>query len=105
MGANCIYPLIGHSDYRWQFLGSDIDATAIAAARAIVQANGLNKAIQIRQQGNRKHILLGLLEATERFELTMCNPPFHASSKKPLGAVPANGARWARLIRNASCRC
>jgi 23S rRNA (adenine1618-N6)-methyltransferase len=35
MGANCVYPLIGHSDYRWQFLGSEIDATAIAAAKAI----------------------------------------------------------------------
>ncbi|MCU7247636.1 23S rRNA (adenine(1618)-N(6))-methyltransferase RlmF [Pseudomonas koreensis] len=94
MGANCIYPLIGHSDYRWQFLGSDIDATAIAAARAIVQANGLNKAIQIRQQGNRKHILLGLLEATERFELTMCNPPFHASLEE---ATRGSTRKWRAL--------
>ncbi|SEK20279.1 23S rRNA m(6)A-1618 methyltransferase [Pseudomonas agarici] len=79
VGANCIYPLIGHSDYRWQFLGSDIDTTALAAAKAVVQSNGLNKAISLRQQGNPKHILSGLLESTERFELTMCNPPFHAS--------------------------
>ncbi|WP_259699085.1 RlmF-related methyltransferase, partial [Pseudomonas chlororaphis] len=54
VGANCIYPLIGHCDYRWQFLGSDIDTTALAAAKAIVQANGLNKAIGLRQQSNRK---------------------------------------------------
>ncbi|KIH85115.1 23S rRNA (adenine(1618)-N(6))-methyltransferase RlmF [Pseudomonas batumici] len=79
VGANCIYPLIGHSDYRWQFLGSDINATALAAAKAIVQSNGLNKAIGLRLQGNPKHILSGLLESTERFDLTMCNPPFHAS--------------------------
>ncbi|NWA03239.1 23S rRNA (adenine(1618)-N(6))-methyltransferase RlmF [Pseudomonas gingeri] len=79
VGANCIYPLIGHSDYRWQFLGSDIDKTALAAAKAIVQSNGLNKAISLRQQGNPKHILSGLLESTERFDLTLCNPPFHAS--------------------------
>ncbi|NWD78517.1 23S rRNA (adenine(1618)-N(6))-methyltransferase RlmF [Pseudomonas gingeri] len=79
VGANCIYPLIGHSDYRWQFLGSDIDKTALAAAKAIVQSNGLNKAISLRLQGNPKQILSGLLESTEHFDLTLCNPPFHAS--------------------------
>jgi len=79
VGANCIYPLIGHSDYRWQFLGSDIHPTALAAAKAIVQSNGLNKAISLRLQANPKHILNGLLESTERFDLTLCNPPFHTS--------------------------
>lgn len=93
-GANCIYPLIGHSDYRWHFLGSDIDATAIASARTIVQANGLNKAIQIRQQANRKQILPGLLEAGERFELTMCNPPFHASLEE---ATRGSTRKWRAL--------
>jgi len=94
MGANCVYPLIGHSDYRWQFLGSEIDATAIAAAKAIIQSNGLNKAIQIRQQNNRKQILLGLLESTERFDLTMCNPPFHASLEE---ATRGSTRKWRAL--------
>ncbi|WP_065258371.1 23S rRNA (adenine(1618)-N(6))-methyltransferase RlmF [Pseudomonas bananamidigenes] len=93
-GANCIYPLIGHSDYRWHFLGSDIDATATASARTIVQANGLSKAIQIRQQANRKQILAGLLEAGERFELTMCNPPFHASLEE---ATRGSTRKWRAL--------
>lgn len=79
VGANCIYPLIGHSDYGWQFLGSDIDAKALAAAKTIVQANGLQKAITFRQQANPKHIFSGLLEGAERFDVTLCNPPFHAS--------------------------
>ena len=93
-GANCVYPLIGHSDYRWQFVGSDIDATAIASARTIVAANGLNKAIQIRQQTERKHILLGLLESTEQFDLTMCNPPFHASLEE---ATRGSSRKWRAL--------
>ena len=46
MGANCVYPLIGHSEYRWQFLGTEVDPTAVKAAKAIVQSNGLNKAIR-----------------------------------------------------------
>src|SRR5690606_29077932 len=29
-GANCIYPLLGHTDYGWHFVGSDIDPTAVA---------------------------------------------------------------------------
>ncbi len=94
MGANCVYPLIGHSDYRWQFLGSEIDATAIAAAKAIVQSNGLSKAIQIRQQTNSKQILLGLLESAERFDLTMCNPPFHASLDE---ATRGSTRKWRAL--------
>jgi 23S rRNA (adenine1618-N6)-methyltransferase len=93
-GANCVYPLIGHSDYRWHFLGSEIDPTAIASAKAIVQSNGLNKAIQLRQQTNRKQILLGLLEGTERFDLTMCNPPFHASLEE---ATRGSQRKWRAL--------
>lgn len=79
MGANCVYPLIGHSDYGWQFLGSDIDPTAIAAATAIVKSNSLSKVITLRLQANRKQILLDLLKSDERFDVCMCNPPFHSS--------------------------
>ncbi|MFJ4195566.1 23S rRNA (adenine(1618)-N(6))-methyltransferase RlmF [Pseudomonas sp. NPDC089534] len=94
VGANCIYPLIGHSDYRWHFTGSDINATALGAARAIIQANGLAKAIQVRPQANPKHILTGLLAADERFELTMCNPPFHASIEE---ATRGSSRKWRAL--------
>ncbi|RWU25364.1 23S rRNA (adenine(1618)-N(6))-methyltransferase RlmF [Pseudomonas alkylphenolica] len=94
VGANCIYPLLGHSDYRWRFLGSDIDSTALAAAKAIVQANGLDKAISLRQQSNRKHILLGLLKDDERYELTLCNPPFHASREE---ATRGSQRKWRAL--------
>ncbi|KAF1032592.1 MAG: Ribosomal RNA large subunit methyltransferase F [Pseudomonas sp.] len=94
MGANCVYPLIGYSDYRWHFLGSEIDATALASAKAIVQSNGLNKAIQLRQQPNPKQILLGLLEPGERFDLTMCNPPFHASLEE---ATRGSERKWRAL--------
>nr|BFE94506.1 23S rRNA (adenine(1618)-N(6))-methyltransferase RlmF [Pseudomonas brassicacearum subsp. brassicacearum] len=93
-GANCVYPLIGYSDYRWHFLGSEIDPTAIASAKAIVQSNGLNKAIQLRQQANRKQILQGLLDDTERFDLTMCNPPFHASLEE---ATKGSQRKWRAL--------
>ncbi len=94
MGANCVYPLIGYSDYRWHFLGSEIDATALASAKTIVQSNGLNKVIQLRQQSNPKHILSGLLDSAERFDLTLCNPPFHASLDE---ATRGSTRKWRAL--------
>jgi len=95
-GANCIYPLLGHSDYRWQFTGSDIDSVALASAKAIVQANKLDKGISLRQQGNPKHILTGLLKPDERFDLTLCNPPFHASLEE---ATRGSQRKWRALSK------
>lgn len=93
-GANCIYPLLGHSDYRWQFVGSDIDPVALASAKAIVQANKLGKAVSLRQQANPRHILNGLLEPSESFALTLCNPPFHASLEE---ATRGSQRKWRAL--------
>ena len=45
-GANCIYPLIGHREYGWQFVGTDIDPAALDNAQRILDANsGLSDAI------------------------------------------------------------
>ena len=93
-GANCIYPLLGHHDYGWRFLGSDIDPGALASAQAIVDANGLQQAIELRQQGDAQHIFHGLLQADERFDLTLCNPPFHASAAE---ASAGSRRKWKNL--------
>lgn len=96
VGASCIYPLLGHAEYGWHFVGSEIDATALRAARAIVQANGLDEAIVLRQQPAREQLFAGIVRAQECFDLTMCNPPFHASA-----AAAAAGSRrkWRNLDR------
>jgi 23S rRNA (adenine1618-N6)-methyltransferase len=94
VGANCVYPLLGHSDYRWQFVGSDIDPVALASANAIVQANKLGKAISLRQQHQPGHILKGLIGADERFAVTLCNPPFHASLEE---ATRGSQRKWRAL--------
>ncbi|RMQ96320.1 Ribosomal RNA large subunit methyltransferase F [Pseudomonas savastanoi pv. glycinea] len=93
-GANCVYPLIGHSDYGWQFLGSEIDTTAVAAATAIIKSNNLSKAITLRQQSNRKQILLDLLNSDERFDVSLCNPPFHSSLEE---AQRGSQRKWRAL--------
>lgn len=96
VGASCIYPLLGHAEYGWHFVGSEIDATALRAARAIVQANGLDEAIVLRQQPAREQLFAGIVRAQERFDLTMCNPPFHASAA---AAAAGSGRKWRNLDR------
>ena len=79
VGANMIYPLIGQHSYGWQFVGADIDVTAINNARQIVDANSLNGKVELRLQKDKNHFYSGIIKKDERFTLTMCNPPFHAS--------------------------
>ena len=79
VGANCIYPLIGQREYGWQFVGSDIDTAAIANAQAIVDSNGLSDAISLRLQSSPVAIFQNIVTPNEKFDLTMCNPPFHAT--------------------------
>jgi 23S rRNA (adenine1618-N6)-methyltransferase len=79
VGANCIYPLIGHAAYGWHFVGTDIDEVALDNARHIVAANELNDAIELRLQSSTADIFSGVTYADEYFALTLSNPPFHAS--------------------------
>lgn len=88
VGANVIYPLIGHAEYGWQFLGSDIDANALNSARTIIRANrGLSTVIKLRQQKSHRQIFQGLLSANDYFDLTLCNPPFHMSREDALSGT------------------
>lgn len=88
VGANAIYPLIGHAEYGWQFLGSDIDANALASAQTIIHANhGLSTAIKLRRQKSHKHVFQGLLSVNDYFDLTLCNPPFHMSQEEALSGT------------------
>jgi 23S rRNA (adenine1618-N6)-methyltransferase len=82
VGANCIYPLIGHKTYGWGFVGSEADYIAAASAKKIVEDNGLTGAIEIRKQTTYANIFDGIIKPGEKFDMTMCNPPFHSSSKE-----------------------
>lgn len=80
MGANCIYPIIGHQEYGWRFVGTDIDPVAIRAAKQIVAANNaLADTVECRLQHNAADIFKGVVQPGEVFALSICNPPFHAS--------------------------
>jgi 23S rRNA (adenine1618-N6)-methyltransferase len=80
VGANCVYPIIGRKEYGWRFIGSEIDPVAQASAEAIVAQNDLlREHVQIRLQPNPKDVFYGVVQPEECIDLSICNPPFHAS--------------------------
>lgn len=82
VGANGVYPIIGNRAYGWSFIGADIDPVALASANRIIAANPvLAESIDLRLQPDPKNIFRGVLRKDERIELTICNPPFHASAE------------------------
>lgn len=93
-GANCIYPLIGQAEYGWHFVGAELDASALAAAQVIIQSNRLEKTIQLRLQTQANHIFQGIIQPHERFALSLCNPPFHASQAE---ALQGSRRKWRNL--------
>lgn len=100
VGANCVYPLIGHSTYGWRFVGTDIDRSALACAQKTVDANsGHRDAITLRYQPARASIFKGVLQADELFDLVMCNPPFHASLDE---ARAGTERKWQNLGKQAA---
>lgn len=79
-GANCIYPIIGCRSYGWKFVGSDIDPLSVTTAKLIVESNSvLKNKIKLVQQKNKRSIFNGVIGPHDVFDLTLCNPPFHAS--------------------------
>ncbi|MBF4989303.1 23S rRNA (adenine(1618)-N(6))-methyltransferase RlmF [Methylophilus sp. 14] len=86
-GANLVYPLIASHAYGWQCVGVDIDAKALRNAQQIIEANGLQQQISVRQQPNPSLIFKGMILPAEQFTVTLCNPPFHASAEEALAGT------------------
>lgn len=80
VGANCIYPIIGQTEYGWSFIGSEIDPKSIKSANRIISQNKfLQDKIEIRKQPNPRAIFNNIIDKEEYLDLTICNPPFHKS--------------------------
>jgi len=83
VGANCIYPIIGHKEYGWSFAGSEIDALALDSAKSIIESDSsLKEVVELRLQKDPKDCFFGVIEKEERFDISICNPPFHSSQKE-----------------------
>jgi 23S rRNA (adenine1618-N6)-methyltransferase len=83
VGASCIYPIIGSHEYGWSFFGSDIDPIAIESSNKIIESNpALQGKVECKLQTNPKNYFFGIMRKDELIDLSICNPPFHASEKE-----------------------
>lgn len=100
VGANGVYPLIGHSEYGWSFVGADVDPLALASLQRVVDANaGLGECIVLRRQPSAEKIFSGVVQGDEVFDFTLCNPPFHASLAE---AQEGAARKWRNLGKAAA---
>lgn len=84
-GANGIYPLLACQLYGWQCVGSDINPQSLDNVAAIIAKNpGLQERFTLRTQHDKHHIFEGIIQAGEFFDVSVCNPPFHASQEEAL---------------------
>ena len=82
VGAGCIYPIIGSMEYDWSFIGSDIDQVALDSSQLILDNNPKAKGkVELKLQTNSKDIIYGILTKENPIDLSICNPPFHASAE------------------------
>ncbi|WBL42579.1 23S rRNA (adenine(1618)-N(6))-methyltransferase RlmF [Algoriphagus halophytocola] len=100
-GANCIYPILGSTVYKWNFVGSEIDVKALGAAGQNLTSNPqLQDKIMLRRQENPKEILSGMIKPDDVFDLVMCNPPFHESKE----AAMAGSTRKVKNLKGKSTK-
>jgi 23S rRNA (adenine1618-N6)-methyltransferase len=106
VGASCVYPIIGVREYGWSFTGTEFDPASLASAGAILAANPqLGKRVDLRRQRRANDVFRGILTPDERYDVTICNPPFHASAAEArAGAMRKlsnlKGKRTARPVLN-----
>lgn len=86
-GANCIYPLLGVSQFNWKFVASEVDENALAIAQQILNSNELQNHVDLRLQKNSRHILRGILNESDRISVCICNPPFYKSEGEAISAT------------------
>lgn len=88
IGANCIYPIIGLKEYGWRFTGTETDPVSLNSAKMIVAMNPtLKNSVRLRQQKQPSAIFEGMIGIAERFDATLCNPPFHASAQEAVDST------------------
>ena len=84
-GANGIYCILGAQHFNWTMVGTESDAKAVEIAIANMQhTKGLQDKVEIRHQENKSFLFKTIIQPHERFDFTICNPPFHSSREEAL---------------------
>jgi 23S rRNA (adenine1618-N6)-methyltransferase len=83
-GASCIYPILGNAVYDWKFIGTDIDENSLKSADKILKKNNLTQFIELKQQIDSGHSFKGIINKSDKYTATMCNPPFYKSEEEAM---------------------
>jgi 23S rRNA (adenine1618-N6)-methyltransferase len=84
-GANGIYSLLASRVYGWDCTASDIDPYSLENVSVILSKNpDLEGRIQLRLQSDNSYIFNGIIQPGECYDVSVCNPPFHASLEEAL---------------------
>lgn len=106
VGASCIYPLLGNATYNWSFVGSDIDVKSLQIAKRIIDKNFLGNVIELRHQNDSQNILKGIINPSDKFAASVCNPPFFKSQADAFDATKTKlkglGQENEKVVRNFS---
>ncbi|TVZ51433.1 23S rRNA (adenine(1618)-N(6))-methyltransferase RlmF [Dokdonia sp. Hel_I_53] len=102
-GANFIYPLLAASLFKWKMKGVDTDKNAIKNASLLIENNThLKGFLTAAHQSTPAHIFEGILLPGEKYDFTMCNPPFYSSEKEAFKATKdkSKGLKLKEVTRN-----
>lgn len=101
VGASLVFPIISAEAYGWSFVGSEVDPVALESAKQILEANAfLQEFVELRLQNNVKDLFQGIVQPDEKFDLCICNPPYHmgaAVETAPVKADAPKGKKNAQL--------
>ena len=84
-GANGIYPLLASSVYDWECVATDISKASLDNVAKVLKSNAaLESRISLRLQHDKHKMFEGVVMPQEQFDVSVCNPPFHASAEDAL---------------------
>lgn len=83
-GASLVYPIVATQYLKWSVSASDIDASSLAHAESIARDNDFD--VDLRKQENSNHVFKGIINPDDKFDVSVCNPPFHKSQEEALKA-------------------
>lgn len=97
-GASGIYPLLACQLYGWRCVASDINPQSLANVAVILEQNPtLKPRISLRLQPEPQRMFAGIIQPDEFYQLSVCNPPFHASAEQ---ALKSSQRKQSNLARN-----
>lgn len=82
-GANGIYCVLGAQHLNWTMVGTESDAKAVDIGTANMQhTKALQDKVEIRHQEDKSFLFKNIIRSEERFDFTICNPPFYNSREE-----------------------